>query len=101
MTRTASATTTILPLRPPTVLVATLLSPSLTPQLKPSANLKTTLSPAPGLQGSAPLTVPVIATLEPQGQSKLTKLASPAHATFLSGAPAQLNTPPPEATAQQ
>ena len=65
MTRTTSATTTLALLRPLTVLVATTFSPSLTPQLRPSASLKTIVSPTPGPQGLAPLAEPVTATPEP------------------------------------
>ena len=60
---TTSATITLAPQRPPTVLVTTELSPSLTPQLKPIVGLKTIVSLTPGPQGLVLLTVPVIATL--------------------------------------
>ena len=102
MTRTTSATTTLALLRPLTVLVATTFSPSLTPQLRPSANLKKTFSPTPGPQGLAPLTTPVITRPAPQGQANLTKLStSPSHETSLLGVREQPNVPLPASTAQQ
>ena len=68
MTSATSAITTLEPLLPLMVLDATALSTSFRPQLKPSSNLKTIVSPMTGPEGLEPLTVPVIATPVPQAQ---------------------------------
>ena len=54
-------------MRPHEVLAKTSLSPSLTPQLKPSAGLKTISSPTTGPKGLAPLTTLVTTTSVTQG----------------------------------
>ena len=98
---TNSINTTLAPPQPKMILIATGLSPSLTTQLKPSAGLKTIVSLKPVPQWLAPLTMPVIAMLVPQGQENLTTLGSPAHGTILSGSPSQPNAHLLALTAQQ
>ena len=80
MKSATSATKTLALLRPPTILATKTLSPSLRTQLKSRTNLKTIVSPTPGPQVLAALTVTVIAMIVPQEKEKLTtRVASPAH----------------------
>ena len=65
LTSFTSATTPLAPLRPPMVLVATMVSFSLAPQLRPSASLKTIILPTSSPQGLVLITESGVATPAP------------------------------------